>query len=60
MYELKLIIENINETVRFGVTVERVILSDTTVRLIISRLVSVSALVTGTGRITGLAVEVQV
>ena len=60
MYELKLIIENINETVRFGVTVERQILSDTTVRLIISRLVSVSALVTGTGRITGLAVEVQV
>ena len=60
MYELKLIIENINETVRFGVTVERQILSDTTVRLIISRLVSVSALVTGTGRITGLAVEVLV
>ena len=60
MYELKLIIENINEMVRFGVTVERVILSDTTVRLIISRLVSVSGLVTGTGRITGLAVKVQV
>ena len=60
MYELKLIIENINETVHFGVTVERVILSDTTVRLIISRLVSVSGLVTGTGRITGLAAEVQV
>ena len=45
---------------RFGVTVERVILSDTMVRLIISRLVSVSGLVTGTGRITRLAVEVQV
>ena len=60
MYELKLIIENINETVHFGVTVERVILSDTTVRLIISRLVSVSGLVTGIGRITRLAVEVQV
>ena len=60
MYELKLIIENINETVRFGVTVERQILSDTTVRLIISRLVSVSGLVTGTGLITGLAAEAQV
>ena len=45
---------------RFGVTVERVILSDTMVRLIISRLVSVSGLVTGTGLITGLAAEAQV
>ena len=44
----------------FGVTVERVILSDTMVRLIISRLVSVSGLVTGTGLITRLAAEAQV
>nr|POE60093.1 hypothetical protein CFP56_33254 [Quercus suber] len=40
---------------RFGVTVDTVILSDTAVRLIISRLVSVSGLVTG----TGLAAEAQ-
>ena len=41
---------------RFGVTVDRMILSDTTVRLIISRLVSVSGLVTG----IGLAAEARV
>ena len=45
---------------RFGVTVNRVILSDTTVRLIISRLACVSGLLTGTGLITGLAAEAQV
>ncbi|KAK9983511.1 hypothetical protein SO802_033036 [Lithocarpus litseifolius] len=36
-----------------------ILLSDTTVRLIISRLVSVSGLVTGTGLTTGLAAEAQ-
>ena len=41
---------------RFGVIVDRVILSDTTMHLIISRHVSVSGLVTG----IGLAAEVQV
>ena len=44
---------------RFGVTVNRVILSDATVRLIISRLASVSGLLTGTGLISGLAAEAQ-
>lgn len=43
----------------FGVTVNRVLSSDT-VRLIISRLVSISRLITGTGLITGLAAEAQV
>ena len=41
---------------RFGVIVDRVILSDTTMHLIISRHVSVSRLITG----IGLAVEAQV
>ena len=45
---------------RFGVTVNRVIFSDATVRLVISRLASVSGLLTGTGLITGLAAEAQV
>ena len=44
---------------RFGVTVERVILSDTMVRLIISRLVSVSGSSLVLGSLLGLLLRLR-